>query len=83
MLRIEGLGPYIMFALCFEYRVYIGPGVENGFSVILFSWIVRGRTKTSYYNTPLRLQIAMWSSKKKYRYFLFQNIYQHSIGIHS
>lgn len=32
---------------------YIGPGVENGFSVILFSWIVRGRTKTSYYNAPL------------------------------
>jgi len=55
MLKMEGLSPYIMFVLCFEYRVYIGPGVENGFSVILFSWIVRGRTKTSYYNTPLRL----------------------------
>lgn len=64
-LNIEGIGPYIMFVLCFKYRVYIGPGVENGFSVILFSWIVGGRTKTSYYNTPL--SSAMWSDiyKKK------------------
>jgi len=58
-LKIEGLCPYIMFVLCFKYRVYIGPGVENGFSVILFSWIVRGRTKTSCYNTPPRRQCGL------------------------
>jgi hypothetical protein len=59
-----------VYYICIVFQIsYIGPGVENGFSVILFSWIVRGRTKPPITILPS----PMWSSKKKILIFPFLN----------